>query len=137
MQNKTVLKPKEKRLIKIEAPFVDVISALALYKILGKNAQNTMMLKLTFIQNLAMLDVMKSGLEMVVNDPKDMLDILYLRSMGYCNIKQGTLQQNLSKYYRFQSADTICEQFNRYINTLKKERKKGRNATKISVVRFQ
>ena len=29
----------------------------------------------------------------------------------------------MSKYYRFESADTICKQFNRFINTLKKERK--------------
>ena len=27
----------------------------------------------------------------------------------------------MSKYYRFKSADTLCEQFNRFINTLKKE----------------
>ena len=43
--------------------------------------------------------------------------------MGYYKRRQGILQHNLSKYYRFQSADTLCEQFNRFINTLKKERK--------------
>ena len=57
---------------------------------------------------------------MVVFDPKDMLGILDLRSLGYCKIKPGILQQNLSKYYRLESADTICEQFNRFINMLKK-----------------
>ena len=51
-----------------------------------------------------------------------MLGILDLRSMGYYKIKQGILQQNLSKYYSFKSADTLCEQFNRVINMLK-ERK--------------
>ena len=40
----------------------------------------------------------------------------------------------MSQYYTFESADTICEQFNRFINTLKKERKKGGNTRKISVV---
>ena len=29
----------------------------------------------------------------------------------------------MSKYYRFESADTMCEQLNKFINTLKKERK--------------
>ena len=43
--------------------------------------------------------------------------------MGYYKIKHGILQQNLSKYYRFESADSLCEQFNNFINTLKKERK--------------
>ena len=36
--------------------------------------------------------------------------------------KKGTLRQNLIKYYRFKSADTMCEQFNKFINTVKKER---------------
>ena len=44
-----VLKPKEKKLIKIEAPFVDEISGLAIVKILDRKAQNTMMLKLKLI----------------------------------------------------------------------------------------
>ena len=56
-------------------------------------------------------------------DPKEMLGILHLRSLGYYKIKQGILQQNLSKYYRFKSADNLCEQFKKFINTLKKERK--------------
>ena len=52
-----------------------------------------------------------------------MLRILNLKSLGYYKIKQGILQQNLSKYYRFKSANTLCEQFNKFINTFKKERK--------------
>ena len=52
-----------------------------------------------------------------------MLGILDLRALGYYKIKQGILQQNLSKYYRFELADVLCEQFNKFINTLKKERK--------------
>ena len=40
-----------------------------------------------------------------------MLGIIDLRSIGCYKIKQGILQQNLSKYYSFKSADTLCEQF--------------------------
>ena len=53
-----------------------------------------------------------------------MLGILDLRSFSCYKIKQGKLQQNLSKYYRFIKADVLCEQFNKFMNTLKKERKK-------------
>ena len=53
-----------------------------------------------------------------------MLGILDLRSLGYYKIKQGIPQQNLSKYYRFKLADVLCEQFNKFTNTLKKKRKK-------------
>ena len=51
-----------------------------------------------------------------------MLGILDLKSLGYYKIKQGILQQNLSRYYKFESADTLCEQFNKFITTLKKEK---------------
>ena len=51
-----------------------------------------------------------------------MLGILDLRLVGCFKIKQGILQQNLNRYYRFESADILCEQFNKFINTLKKEK---------------
>ena len=85
-----------------------------------------MMLKLKFVQNLATLDVTNSSLDMIIFDPKEMLGILDLRSVGYYKIKQRILQQNLSKYYRFESADILCKQFNKFINTLKKKKKKQR-----------
>ena len=52
-----------------------------------------------------------------------MLGILDLRFLGYYKIKQGILQQILSKYYRFEKVDILCKQFNKFINTFKKERK--------------
>ena len=82
------------------------------------------MLKLKFTRHLALLDVTNSGLERVIFDPKEMVGISDIRLKGYNKIKQGILQQNLSKYYKFDSADTICEHLNRFINTLKKERRK-------------
>ena len=91
-----------------------------------------MMLKLKFTWNLATLDVTNSCLETVIFDPKEMLEILDLRSIGYYKIKQRILQQNLSKYCRFKSVDILCEQFNKFINTMKEKREKCK---KISMVR--
>ena len=51
----------------------------------------------------------------------DMVGIVDLRSLGYYKVKQGMSQQNLSKQYHFESANTVCNQFNRLINMLKKE----------------
>ena len=51
-----------------------------------------------------------------------MLGILDLRLAGYYKIKQGILQQILSRYHRFVSADTLCQQFNKFINTLKRKK---------------
>ena len=49
--------------------------------------------------------------------------MLDLRLLGYYKILQGVLQQNLSKFYRFESVENVCNEFNNLINTLKKEEK--------------
>ena len=121
-QEQIILNPKEQRLIKIETSFIDGISGLAIAKMLDSKAQNTMKLKLKFVQNLATLDVTNSSFETIIFDPKEMSGILDLWLIGYYKIRQGILQQNLSKYYRLESADIQCEQFNKFVNTLKKER---------------
>ena len=54
--------------------------------------------------------------------PKEMIGIIDLRSLGYYKIKQGILQQNLSRYYRFKEAEKLCEYFNKFVNMLKEER---------------
>ena len=108
---------------------MDDISGLVIIKVLDKNAQITIMLKLKFTWNLAILDITNSGFQTVIFDMKEMIGILDLRLMGYYKIKKGILQQNLGKYYRFESADTLYEQFNRFINTIKKERKKCKKNT--------
>ena len=51
-----------------------------------------------------------------------MIGIIDLRLLGYYKIKQGILQQNLSRYYRFEKAEKLCEYFNKFVNILKKER---------------
>ena len=54
-----------------------------------------------------------------------MLGIVDLRSLGYYQIKEGILQQNLSKYFRFERAEKLCEYFNNFVNTLIKEREQN------------
>ena len=39
-----VLKPKEQKLIKVEAPFIDEISGLAIIKILDESTYSTMLI---------------------------------------------------------------------------------------------
>ena len=54
--------------------------------------------------------------------PEEMIAIIDLRSLGYYKIKQGILQQNLSRYYKFDRAEKLCEYFDKFVNTLKNER---------------
>ena len=79
------------------------------------------MLKVKFIWNAAMLEIMNSSSEILILNPKEALGILDLRSLGYYKIKQGVIQQNLSRFHEFESAEKVCEQFNNLINTLKRE----------------
>ena len=69
-----------------------------------------------------MLDIVNKGNDIMIFQPEEMIGIIDLRSLGYYKIKQGILQQILSKYYRFEKAGKLCEYFNRFVNTLKKER---------------
>ena len=54
--------------------------------------------------------------------PEEMIGVVDLRSLGYYKIKQGILQQNLSRYYKFEKAEKLCKYVKKFVNTLKKER---------------
>ena len=70
-----------------------------------------------------MLDIMNSSSEIHILSPKEVKGILDLRPLGNYKIQQGVPQQNTSKFYKFKSAESVCNQFNNLINTLKKEEK--------------
>ena len=50
--------------------------------------------------------------------------------MGYYKIKQGILQQNLSRYYKFEEASKLCKYFNKFVDALKKDRKQTTSVDK-------
>ena len=92
-----VLKPKEHRFIKIEAPFVYEISGLVILKVLDTKEQSAVTLKLKYIWNTATLDVTNNTLHTVIFDSKEMLGILDLRSMGYFRVKHATYERKEEK----------------------------------------
>ena len=119
-----VVKPKEKKFVKIEAPFLDEISGHVILKMIDNEGHCTVVLKLKFVRNCASLDIVNNTQETVIFDPNQILGILDLRSLGYYKIKQGVLQQNLSKNYHFESVEKLCEEFNAIVNARKKEEEK-------------
>ena len=123
-KEQVVVKPKEKKFIKIEAPFVDEIPGLVIVKMLDNKEQCIVVLKLKFIRNCASLDVTNNTQETVIFNPNQVLGILDLRSLGYYKIKHGVLQQNLSKCYHFESVNRLCEEINATVNERKEEEKK-------------
>ena len=105
----------------MEALFVEEISGMAITKLLDTKEQLTLTMKIKFIRNRALFKETNSTHETVTSDPANMLGLVDLRSLGYYKIKQGVLQQNLSNMYHFETANVICDQFNKLINTLRKE----------------
>ena len=74
-------------------------------KILDGGTHSTLLIKLKFTCNAAILDIANIGMETMIFKPEEMLGIVKLRLLGYHKIKQGILQQNISKYYGFERAE--------------------------------
>ena len=103
--------------MKVRAPFVDEISGLAIIKIIDRRTNSTLLIKLKFTCNKAVLDIKNAGKDTMILNPKEMIGIVNIRSLGYYKIKQGILQQNLSRYDRFEEANKLCEYFNKFVDT--------------------
>ena len=88
-REQVVVKLGEKKLILIEAPFIEEISGMAIVKIIDQGQKMPMMLKLKFIRNKATLDITNNTRETIIFDRKTSIGILDLRSLGYYKIKQG------------------------------------------------
>ena len=86
-----VVKPKEKKFVKIEAPFIDEISGHVIVKMIDNEGCCTVVLKLKFVRNCTSLDIVNNSQATVIFDPNQILGILDLRSLGYYKIKQGVL----------------------------------------------
>ena len=121
-ENEIVLKPNEQKPVKVKAPFADEISGMAIIKIPDGSTYSTLLIKLKVTCNKAVLDIVNEGKDTMIFKPEEMIGIIDLRSLGYYKIKQGMLQQNLSRYQRFEKAEKLCKYFNRFVNTLKNER---------------
>ena len=130
-EKEIVLKPNEQKLIKVKAPFIDEISGMTIIKILDGGTYSTLLIKLKLTHNRAILDIVNKGKNTMIFKPEEMIGIVDLRSLGYYKIKQGILQQNLSRYYRFKKAEMLCEYFNKFVDTLK--RKENRNHHEVSI----
>ena len=82
-----VLKSKEQKLIKVEALFIDEILGVAIIKIVDGNTYSTMLIKLKFTWNAAVLDIVNNGTETIIFKPEEMIGIVDLRSLSYYKIK--------------------------------------------------
>ena len=50
-----------------------------------------------------------------------MIGIVDLRSLCFYKIKQEVLQEHLGRHYHFELGDDVCNQYNRFLNHMRKE----------------
>ena len=113
--------PKSQKMVIIEAPFIKELSGMAMVKILDMKEQTTNMIKLKFIQNKAVLKNTNKTHKTVTFSRTEMMGIIDLRSLGFYKIKQEVLQEHLGRHYHFKLADDVCDQYNRFVNLMRKE----------------
>ena len=124
------MKLDEQKLVKAKALFIDGISGLAIIKIIDRKTNSTLLIKLKFTCNKAVLDIKNAGKGTMILNPREMIGIVDIRPLGYYKIKQGILQQNLSRCYRFEEAIKLYEYFNKFVDTLKKDREQTSSVDK-------
>ena len=79
------------------------------------------MIKFKFIQNKVVLKITNKTRNTVTFDRTEMMGILDLRLLGFYKIKQEVLQEHLGRHYHFELADNVCDQYNRFVNLMRKE----------------
>ena len=90
-EKELILKPNKQKLVKVRAPFVDEISGLAIIKIIDGKTNSTLLITLKFMCNKAVMDIKNGGKDTMVLNPKEMIGIVDIRSLGCYKIKQGIL----------------------------------------------
>ena len=113
--------PKLQKMVVVEAPFIEELSGMAMVKILDMKEQTTNVIKLKFIRNKAVLKITNKTHKFVTFGRTEIMGIVDLRSLGFYKIKQEVLQKHLGRHYYFELADDVCDQYNRFVNLMRKE----------------
>ena len=119
--------PTSQKMVIIEALFIKELSSMAMVKILDMKDKTINMIKLKFIQNKAVLKITNKSHKTVTFNRTEMMGILDLRSLGFYKIKQEVLQEHLGRHYHFELADDVCDQYNRFVNLMRKEEENSEN----------
>ena len=69
-EKEIILKTDEQKLVKVRAPFIDEILGLAIIKIIDGGTNSTLLIKLKFTHNKAVLDIKNAGKDTMILKPK-------------------------------------------------------------------
>ena len=82
-EKQIILKPDEQKLVKVRVPFIDEISGLAIIKIIDGGTYSTLLIKLKFTHNKAVLDIKNAGKDTMIPRLEKMIGIVNIRSLAY------------------------------------------------------
>ena len=108
-------------MVMIEAPFIEELSGITIVKNLDMKEQAMSMIKLKFIINKAVLKITNKTHKPMTFGQTEMIGVVDLRSLDFYKIKKEVLQEHLSRHYHFELADDVCNQYNRFVNLMRKE----------------
>ena len=79
---KIILKPDEQKLVKVKVPFIDEISGLAIIKIIDGGTYSTLLIKLNFTCNKAILNIKNTGKDTMTLRFEEIIGIIDIGSLG-------------------------------------------------------
>ena len=95
----TSIKPKQKKYVKLIAPFVNHLSENAIAKINHGNSMITVRVKLQ--NNVAVVDIINTSNKVLHFYRDKAMGIIDIRSLGYYTISHCVLEYNLSSDFTF------------------------------------
>ena len=85
--------------------------------------QATSMIKLKFIRNKVVLKITNKVHKTLTFGWTEVIGVVDLRPLGLYKIKEELLQEHLGRHYHFKLADNVCNQYNRFVNLMKRSNK--------------
>ena len=105
----TTIKPKQKKYVKLIAPFVNYLSGNAIAKINHGNSMLTVRIKLQ--NNVAVVDIINTSNKVLTFCRDKAMGIVDIRSLGYYTIRHCVLEYNLSSDLTFAKFNKLASAY--------------------------
>ena len=105
----TTIKPKQKKYVKLIAPFVNYLSGNAIAKINHGDSMLTVRIKLQ--NNVAVVDIINTSNRVLHFCREKAMGIVDIRSLGYYTIRHCVLEYNLSSDFTFANFNKLASAY--------------------------
>ena len=105
----TTIKPKQKKYVKLIAPFVNYLSGNAIAKINHGNSMLTLRIKMQ--NHVAVVDIINTSNRVLHFCREKAMGIVDIRSLGYYTIRHCVLEYNLSSDFTFANFNKLASTY--------------------------